>query len=545
MYCPNCGAQNEHNLSFCHNCGYRLSTKRKRSGWSIAAGIWFVPLTLFFLWLFIASSDPATFVFGIYYEPSASYLFFLSGLVGSIAGIMSVLTFLLPIKSFRHSWIGTIVASVLIGVLLVPGVYGQQYQTDYYSKVLTVLIAVVALTIFLARKAHLEERQPAAGLEFCPRCGNGVPYEAKFCGKCGRSLPLKAQIRGMRETPPEPRPQMEPAVLTRQPSPEAPPVPAKAPALVEELQAQQTMPQVNCPKCGAHLPAIAKFCTRCGQPLPRPSELVVETPAKPSSQVEPPPAPPTVVEPVLPRVEPVLPGAAQPTAAASPSAAISPPHVEPPAAPPRFVESVSPGVQPALASSAQRMQGVLPPVEQPRAQVLIAAPDLRVLAGQTGFLLTGLGTLIVLIAFFMSWFHVSSPLANMFLGGLATLDMSGMTILTGYPDLGLPGSPIVALIPLLALGVLAISVLRSRKQVPFTRGVSILETVLAVLGIAFMLVLFWLNRTAMDEIFRRFSIPGIVGQKIYSVEPAIGFWLTLVGFILIIGSAIWTWQRNR
>ena len=247
---------------------------------------------------------------------------------------------------------------------------------------------------------------------------------------------------------------------------------------------------------------------------------------------QPPFEPPTAAKPAAPVEESQTPSSAQQ-------------KVEPLIGFPSVVELVSSSVDTVLPSSSERTQTVLLPSEPPRIQVLITAPNLLALSGQHGFLLTGMGSLMVLIAFFMSWFHISSPLANVFLSGLAAFEMSGMTMLTGFSDLHLPGSPIVSLIPLLALGTGALSARNFFKRASWGHGHGIVEIILAVLGIAFMLILFLLNRTAMDEIFRQLSIPSVVGQKIYSVEPTIGFWLTLAGFILMIGSAIWTWQRNQ
>jgi len=257
-----------------------------------------------------------------------------------------------------------------------------------------------------------------------------------------------------------------------------------------------------CPKCGTKLPDVAKFCTKCGRPLPKPAEPTREALVKPLPQVELPPTAPSIVE------------------------------------------AVSPGVEPVRPSPAEQMEAAPPPAEQPRVQVPSIAPDLRALSRQVDLLLTGLGTLVVLLAFFLSWFHVSSPLANVFFAGLVAFDMSGRTILVGFPDFGLPGSPIVVVVPLLALGTLAISLLSSRVGI-LGRKSSIVQIVVGLLGIGFMLVTLLGVQDLYENAFRRLGLPPMVGQKIISLDPAIGFWLTLLGFILVIGGAIWTWQRSQ
>jgi len=130
-----------------------LFRKRKQNIWSIAAGVWLIPVALFFLFLLGVSfeSEPVYSLFLVHEnDPIASFFLFLSGLVGSIAGVMSVLAFLLPLRSFRRSWIGIIVALVPVGVFLLEGVFGEEpgyYYHDRYYKALAILAVVAALTI--------------------------------------------------------------------------------------------------------------------------------------------------------------------------------------------------------------------------------------------------------------------------------------------------------------------------------------------------------------------------------------------------------------
>jgi len=191
------------------------------------------------------------------------------------------------------------------------------------------------------------------------------------------------------------------------------------------------------------------------------------------------------------------------------------------------------------------MEVVPTPVEEPRVLVLKVPLDLPGLSGRADLYLIGAGVLTVLVAFFLSWFHVSSPIANVFLGGLATLDFSGLVILGGFPDLGIPGSPAVVIIPLLALGILTISAVNHFKPAVIGQGIRMAQIGLAVLGIVLMIALLWLNRTIIDEMFQQIGIPSIVGPKIYSFEPAVGFWLTLLGFALALGGASWAWRRDK
>jgi len=145
-----------------------------------------------------------------------------------------------------------------------------------------------------------------------------------------------------------------------------------------------------CPRCGTKLPDIAKFCAKCGRPLPRHAEPTRDA----SSEI--------------------------------------PPQVKSPLAISGTAESAQPSVEPPPPTLTQPMEVVPTPVEEPRVLVLKVPLDLPGLSGRADLYLIGAGVLTVLVAFFLSWFHVSSPIANVFLGGLATLDFSGLVIL-GIP----------------------------------------------------------------------------------------------------------------
>lgn len=155
----------------------------------------------------------------------------------------------------------------------------------------------------------------------------------------------------------------------------------------------------------------------------------------------------------------------------------------------------------------------------------------------------GVGAFIVLIAFFVGWLRASSPFASTLgFGDFVEIELSGMRMLTGFPDLGIQGGPGVLLIPIFALGALVMSVLRrSRASMP-TRILVIAQLALAFLGTAYMFLVLVVPRAQWDALVREKGFPGIVGEKLLSFQPAVGFWLTCLGFLLILGIGLWAWR---
>lgn len=172
------------------------------------------------------------------------------------------------------------------------------------------------------------------------------------------------------------------------------------------------------------------------------------------------------------------------------------------------------------------------------------AIGLRQHSAQVDLVLAGVGAFIVLLAFFVPWFRSSSPFADVFfgLGDSIKFDMSGMRLLSGLPELGVPGSPGVLLIPCFAIGALAISVLRRSNASMATRVWAIIQLALAFLGTACMFLLLILSRAQLEALFREAGLPGVTAEAFLKIQPATGFWLTCLGFILILGSGLWGWR---
>jgi hypothetical protein len=162
---------------------------------------------------------------------------------------------------------------------------------------------------------------------------------------------------------------------------------------------------------------------------------------------------------------------------------------------------------------------------------------------QIDLLFAGVGAFIVLIAFFVGWVRASSPFASSLgFGDLIEIELSGLRMLTGFPDLGIQGGPGVLLIPIFALGALVTCVLRrSRASIP-TRILVIAQLLLAFLGTAYMFLVLVVPRAQWNALVQETGFPGVVGEKLLSLQPAAGFWLTCLGFLLIVGSGLWAWR---
>ena len=168
------------------------------------------------------------------------------------------------------------------------------------------------------------------------------------------------------------------------------------------------------------------------------------------------------------------------------------------------------------------------------------------LSGQLDLVLAGLGCSIVILAFFTNWIRAGSPFADAFLGlgDLVSYEMSGLKMLVGFPDLGFPGSPVVLLVPLLAAGALALCLWRRSTTSKSARISAIVQMVLAVLGIAYMFGLLYVSKALVASAIEQTGLPGVLGDKLISFQPAIGFWLTCLGFMLVIAGAFWS-LRSR
>lgn len=168
------------------------------------------------------------------------------------------------------------------------------------------------------------------------------------------------------------------------------------------------------------------------------------------------------------------------------------------------------------------------------------------ISGQLDLVLAGLGCSIVILAFFTNWIRAGSPFADAFLGlgDLVSYEMSGLKMLVGFPDLGFPGSPVVLLVPLLAAGALALCLWRRSTTSKSARISAIVQMVLAVLGIAYMFGLLYVSKALVASAIEQTGLPGVLGDKLISFQPSVGFWLTCLGFILVIAGAFWSLRRG-
>jgi hypothetical protein len=189
----------------------------------------------------------------------------------------------------------------------------------------------------------------------------------------------------------------------------------------------------------------------------------------------------------------------------------------------------------------------IPAWSMPKAGDQLAAAamaNLRMLSGQVDTVLAGVGAFIVVVSFFLGWFNASSPAANVYLEGLVTLDFSGLTFVLGFPDLGIPGSPLPLLIPLLALITLALSILRRSIRQMAAPIWALVQSGLASLGVIYMFFQLIGTRYVWGRLMQEAGLPSVLGDKLFRFRPVIGFWTTCLGFILILAAGLWIWRKR-
>ncbi len=159
---------------------------------------------------------------------------------------------------------------------------------------------VAAITAALAAIENCKEQIKAIkGVANCPNCGAEVPYTSAFCNSCGTKMPPRpvaapapapaqayapAQPYAPVQAPAQPyAPVQAPAqaYAPAQPFAPAPEAPAQtfAPAPAPEAPAAAADDSVQCPTCGASVPAGFKFCTSCGNIMEIPGAFAEQAPA--------------------------------------------------------------------------------------------------------------------------------------------------------------------------------------------------------------------------------------------------------------------------
>jgi hypothetical protein len=148
------------------------------------------------------------------------------------------------------------------------------------------------------------------------------------------------------------------------------------------------------------------------------------------------------------------------------------------------------------------------------------------------------GMLIVAAAFFMDWLVITSAIGSFFLAPQANMTFSGVKILTSAPASyqGYP-SAIILVVPGLAFVALLLTVLTAIRVIPLRWLLSGVQLVLAVVGVVFMVLLLSNAKAAPEQMVKSFGLTGDIATQLASalaqIQPGLGFWGTILGFVLI------------
>lgn len=145
------------------------------------------------------------------------------------------------------------------------------------------------------------------------------------------------------------------------------------------------------------------------------------------------------------------------------------------------------------------------------------------------------GAFLVLIAFFLPWISVSC------LG--TTVELSGMDLATGFPELDLSGDFLYWLIPLVAIISLVIAALTMRDD-SMEKNTALGHTVLGLAGLILLGGQWFRIRGSLSELDTGFDI---LTEEILSsvVDVGYGGWLTVIGLLIMLIGGVLSYLESR
>jgi hypothetical protein len=148
------------------------------------------------------------------------------------------------------------------------------------------------------------------------------------------------------------------------------------------------------------------------------------------------------------------------------------------------------------------------------------------------------GVLIVAVAFFMDWLIITSAVGSFFAAPEANMTFSGVKILTsplasnqGYP------SALILIVPGLAFVALLLTLLTAIRIIPLRWLLSGVQLVFALVGVVIMVQVLNTAKATPEQMVRSFGLTGDIATQLANalaqIQPGVGFWGTILGFILI------------
>lgn len=156
-----------------------------------------------------------------------------------------------------------------------------------------------------------------------------------------------------------------------------------------------------------------------------------------------------------------------------------------------------------------------------------------------------IGGLAVLAAFFMGWIAFSLPAVNFLLGPSAPVTISGYDIFMMGPGT-YRSSPVVLVLLIPALGAAAFLLAALEAVTDMLRGrlVGIAQIILGIAGLAALAALLTVARQEPQHLLSELGLKGsftsLLSAALVRVEPAPGFALNALGFILILLAGVVT-----
>ncbi len=144
----------------------------------------------------------------------------------------------------------------------------------------------------------------------------------------------------------------------------------------------------------------------------------------------------------------------------------------------------------------------------------------------------------------MAWLGFSLPAVGFLLGQARPITVSGYDLLIAGPG-SYRSTPIVAVALIPALGALAILLtgLWALPRAPWRPFVGIVPMLLGMAGLVSLGVLLTIARAEPERLLRELGLqgelPSLLSAALVRVEPASGYALSVVGFILLLmGGAV-------
>lgn len=211
---------------------------------------------------------------------------------------------------------------------------------------------------------------------------------------------------------------------------------------------------------------------------------------------------------------------AQPSAPAKSAPPLNPPNPPPTAAPPTPSQRARVTVQPAPQPQSRPQPQPQPAI--PAAQTIEAQIHSTVERIPRGHKLSSPAAVVALLCFFLPWVFVSC--GNQTVGSYAGSELAiGPTVRMGYTAQRIDGWPQLFIVPLAAIGAVALAFLACKRG-----RLTVLDGIgLAGFGIAPLLVL----------LFTYIPVQGQAAREGIRFDPQIGLWGVLLGFVCVIAGA--------